>query len=80
MPPVDHKTPPDSGFIQGLRRTRRFEREPRWLSERGDRIYVWDGFHGHLEVYNKRGLHLGVADPLTGAMIASAVPGRSIDV
>ncbi|WP_084258529.1 colicin E3/pyocin S6 family cytotoxin [Saccharomonospora iraqiensis] len=52
----------------------------RWKNERGDRYYEWDHTHGHIEVYNKRGRHLGVADPVTGEWIKSAVRGRRIDV
>ncbi|WP_182704914.1 colicin E3/pyocin S6 family cytotoxin [Thermomonospora cellulosilytica] len=52
----------------------------RWRNERGDRYYEWDPFHGHIEVYNKRGRHLGVLDAVTGRMIKGPVPGRKIDV
>jgi putative cytotoxic protein len=45
------------------------------------RIYEYDGEHGgELEVYNKRGRHIGVADVYTGDFIKAAVRGRSIDV
>lgn len=77
---MDHKTPPDSDFMRGLARAKARERERRWRSQDGERIYVWDGSHGELEAYNKRGKHLGVVDPATGCMIEDAVPGRTIDV
>jgi hypothetical protein len=52
----------------------------RWRNERGDRYYEWDSVHGHIEVYSKRGRHLGVLDAVTGKTIGDAVPGRRIDV
>ncbi|MGD0820237.1 MAG: colicin E3/pyocin S6 family cytotoxin [Desulfomonilia bacterium] len=52
----------------------------RWRSPDGKRIYTWDSLHGEIEVFNNRGYHLGVIDPLTGEMIKLAVKGRKIDV
>jgi hypothetical protein len=43
-------------------------------------LYTWDEVHGEIEVYNARGKHLGVLDPITGALIKDAVPGRRVDV
>jgi hypothetical protein len=52
----------------------------RWRDEYG-RIYTYDGEHGgELEVFNKRGEHIGVADVLTGEFIKPARRGRRIDV
>ncbi len=39
-----------------------------------------DHTHGDLEVYNRRGVHLGSADMTTGNMIKPPVPGRTIDL
>lgn len=41
-------------------------------------FYTWDSLHGELEVFNKNGYHIGVADPLTGLIIKPAVRGRRI--
>lgn len=55
--------------------------KPRWRSLDGQRIYVYDGEHGgELEVYDKRGRHIAVADIITGETIKPAVRGRRIDV
>ena len=35
---------------------------------------------GEIEVYNKRGKHLGVVHAVTGEWIKDAVKGRAIDV
>lgn len=52
----------------------------RWRSRDGSRLYEWDHLHGHIEVYNRRGLHLGVLDAVTGERIGLAVRGRRISV
>ena len=54
--------------------------ERRWRSHDGQRLYTWDSLHGEVEVYNRRGRHLGALDPSTGDLIKDAVPGRRIDV
>ena len=40
--------------------------------------YSWDSLHGELEVFDRNGLHKGVACPKTGVMIKPAVRGRRI--
>ena len=54
--------------------------KPRWRRHDGQRLYEWDTLHGHVEVYNSRGLHLGVADAVSGKLIEGPVAGRKIDV
>ena len=44
-----------------------------------DKYYTWDGLHGEIEVFNKRGYHIMVLDPY-GNKIKDAVRGRRIDV
>lgn len=58
------------GFIYG---------DKRWKSSDGKRLYTWDWFHGEIEVYNKRGKHLGAYD-CNGKLIKEAKNGRKIDV
>lgn len=45
-----------------------------------DKYYQWDELHGEIEVYNKRGRHLGALDPQDGHQIKEAERGRKIDV
>ncbi|MFI6776670.1 colicin E3/pyocin S6 family cytotoxin [Nocardia sp. NPDC050412] len=52
----------------------------RWRSPDGKRIFTYDHLHGHIEVFNRRGVHMGVADVRTGQWIDEPVPGRRIDV
>lgn len=52
----------------------------RWRNARHDRYYTWDDVHGHIEVFNKRGRHLGVLHAVTGDVVGDAVSGRRIDV
>lgn len=54
--------------------------EKRWRNEKGDRLYTWDYVHGEIEVFDKRGNHLGVLDPKSGVFVKPAVRGRKIDV
>ena len=51
----------------------------RWRSQDGKRLFEWDSFHGEIEVYNKRGHHLGVLNP-EGILIKEPKKGRKIDV
>jgi hypothetical protein len=71
------RTHPD--FLDSCIRVRRVGVN-RWRNEGGDRFYEYDRLHGHVEVYNKRGYHLGVLDAQTGRRIGDPVPGRRIDV
>ena len=50
------------------------------LKTDGNRIFSWDHLHNEIEVFTKRGEHLGAMDPETGQMIKDAVPGRTINV
>lgn len=71
---------PKPSFLDGCDYLGAFNRERRWRSVDGKRIFTWDSLHGEIEVFNKRGYHLGVLDAVTGAFIKDAVPGRTIDV
>ena len=51
----------------------------RWRSMDGKRLYTWDSLHGEIEVFDKRGVHLAVYDPL-GNYKSGKVKGRKIDV
>lgn len=50
----------------------------RWTGPDG-RIYEWDGQHGKVEVYDRRGRHRGEFDPDTGAQTKPAKPGRKVE-
>ena len=45
---------------------------------RDKRYYEWDSAHGDIEVYDRRGNHLGSMEPTTGNMYKDPVPGRYI--
>jgi filamentous hemagglutinin len=45
----------------------------------GKLFYEWDYTHNDIEVYNKRGVHLGSMDPVSGDMYKDAVPGRKLN-
>ena len=60
---VKRRTPISGG---GLRK--------RWEDEKF--IYEWDSLHGRVEIYDKRGNHLGEFDPDTGEQTKLADPSR----
>lgn len=45
-----------------------------------DRYFQWDELHGEIEVYDKRGRHLGALDAKSGEPIKDAERGRKISV
>ncbi len=51
-----------------------------WRSPDHQRYYTWDALHREIEVFSKRGKHLGALDALTGALIKPPVKGRSITI
>ena len=71
---------PNPSFLDACEYLGAFNGERRWRSPDGKRLYTWDSLHGEIEVFNKRGRHLGVIDPIHGAIIKDAVRGRKIDV
>lgn len=75
-----YKTPPSGSILgdkefYGVRNGRKV-----WVSADRKRYYTWDSQHGEVEVFDRRGHHLGVVDPQTGAKVKDAVKGRKIDV
>lgn len=42
--------------------------------------YTWDELHGEIEVFNKRGLHYGTLDAVTGKRIKDGIKGRRLHV
>ena len=79
-PPSDDVLP---GFPQAIK-ARRKTRMPggtmrrRWKQPDGT-ILEWDYQHGHIELYNDRGVHRGSFDPQTGEELAGPVPGRRVE-
>jgi hypothetical protein len=50
------------------------------MSPDGNRLFEWDGLHGEIELYNRRGRHLGVLHAVTGELVKPPRRGRAIDV
>jgi hypothetical protein len=42
-------------------------------------IYEWDFQHGTVERYDRRGVHTGEFDYMTGRKISEAIPGRGVE-
>jgi hypothetical protein len=51
-----------------------------WRSPGHDRYYTWDSTHGEIEVFNRRGRHLGAADAVSGELIKPARKGRRLEL
>ncbi len=71
---------PRPSFLDSCELLGAFNGERRWRSKDGNRLYTWDSLHGEIEVFNKRGKHLGVIDAVHGNLIKEPVRGRKIDV
>ncbi|MGA6828846.1 colicin E3/pyocin S6 family cytotoxin [Nitrospira sp. NS4] len=74
------KPVPKPSILDGCDCLGAFSGEKRWVSKDGSRIYTWDKLHGEIEVFNRRGHHLGAIDPIHGNLIKPAVKGRTINV
>jgi hypothetical protein len=51
-----------------------------WRSQDRERYYTWDALHGEIEAFDKRGMHPGVVDTITGVALKPAIKGRKINV
>jgi hypothetical protein len=71
---------PSPGFLDECEALGLIYGERRWRNRDGTRLYTWDSLHGEIEVFDRRGRHLGAADAVTGVLIKPAVKGRKIDV
>jgi hypothetical protein len=76
MPPVPV---PDTLFIRSLEHVPRRGERRRWRDADRRYLYEWDSQHGNLEVYTRRGHHLGVLDA-DGRVIGEAIARRRINV
>ena len=50
----------------------------RWKDEDGT-IFEWDYQHGHVEVYDWRGKHVGAFDAESGRQVSEAVTTRHVE-
>jgi hypothetical protein len=49
-----------------------------WTNSDRSRLFTWDALHGEIEVFDKRGYHIGALDAVNGALIKGAVRGRRL--
>jgi hypothetical protein len=76
---VPYVPPPED--LEGFPRARRADpkgRRRRWKDDEG-RIFEWDYQHGTVEMYDRRGRHLGEFDPDTGRILKGPDPARRIE-
>ena len=76
--PAWSQTNPDSEFLGQVRASGTFMASGVGEIRRAAMLYTWDVLHGEIEIFNLRGRHLGVADPMTGDLIKPARKGRRI--
>jgi hypothetical protein len=72
--------PRKPSWVLGIGRVSNTEGERRWRDKHAAVLYTWDDLHGEIEIFNLRGRHLGVGDPMTGVLIKPARKGRRIRV
>nr|VFJ74581.1 MAG: Cytotoxic [Candidatus Kentron sp. FW] len=77
---MEHKPIPKPSFLDDCQCLGAYSGEKRWRSKDGQRLFTWDSRHGEIEVFNKRGRHLGVIEPVQGRFIKGPAKGRKIDV
>lgn len=70
---------PKPSFLDDCESVGAVDGQKRWKSKDLNRIYTWDSLHGEIEVFNKRGLHLGALYP-NGDFKKVAIKGRKIYV
>ena len=82
---ISHVSPPDElkGFPQAARAKPKTPRpggglRRRWKDDDG-MIFEWDYQHGHVEVYDRHGKHLGGHDAETGAKVFEGDSARRIE-
>lgn len=73
------KPVPKPSFLDECISCGAFNGVKRWKSNNGTKFYTWDSLHGEIEVFNRRGKHIGVLTP-EGDYKKGAVKGRTIDV
>jgi len=77
---MGRKPIPRPGFLEICEYLGYIHGERRWRTPDGKYLLTWDSLHGEIEVFDARGRHIGVKDPVTGLAIKDAVRGRKIDV
>jgi len=77
---VAQKPIPKPSFLDNCDYLGAFGNERRWRSKDGKRLFTWDHLHGEIEVFDRRGNHLGAIDAVDGRQIKDAIRGRKINV
>ena len=71
---------PKPCFLDGMEKYKVIDGRQTYRNPSRDRYFQWDELHGEIEVYDKRGRHLGVLDAASGTQIKEAERGRRINV
>jgi len=71
---------PNPSYLDGSDFYRFIDGRKVWSDAGKGLFYTWDSLHGEIEVFNKRGRHLGAVDSLTGVFIKDEVKGRKLNL
>lgn len=78
QPPRTLKAFPNAKLVRGKTRVQGGgSLRDRWLDDKGH-IFEWDSRHGTVEMYDRRGRHLGEFNPTTGKQTGHALPNRRV--
>lgn len=77
---MGRKPIPKASFLDRCDHLGYIEGERRWRDRKAAVLYTWDDLRREIEIFNLRGRHLGVGDPMTGELIKPARKGRRIRV
>ncbi len=75
---MSYKPKPENCFLNGMKKYNVIDNRQVYIS--GRLLYCWDEFHGEIEVFDRRGHHLGVLDAVTGEWIRPLRKERHLNV
>ncbi|RJF83285.1 hypothetical protein D3877_00890 [Azospirillum cavernae] len=75
-----HHLPPRPSILDDFDFHKVIDGRKVWKNREGTRYFSWDSLHGEVEMFDRRGYHLGSLDPNTGNPLKDAVRGRRLNV
>jgi hypothetical protein len=71
---------PEPSYLDNFEFFRMVDGRKVWSNPDKSRFYTWDSLHGEIEVFNKRGRHLGALDALSGVLVKEETKGRRLNL
>ncbi|MFC5315448.1 colicin E3/pyocin S6 family cytotoxin [Azospirillum rugosum] len=72
--------PPKPSILDGFDFHKVIDGRKVWKNQDGTRYYSWDALHGEVEMFDRRGYHLGSLHPEDGRPLKDPVRGRRLNV